>query len=147
MNPLFYIIGITALPAIELRGAIPVGIALGVPPLTAFIVATLANIILILPIFYVLDTFFDFFRKYAWVDKIITQVQNKTQKYVEKYGVIGLLLFVAIPLPGSGAYSGCLAAYIFNVNRKQSHLSIAGGVMVAGILVYLASLGFLTLFF
>lgn len=146
MNPLLYTIAITALPAIELRGAIPVGIALGLSPLTAFLISTLANIAIIFPIFLFLDHLFKYFRNFGIVDRVISRVQRKTQKYVEKYGPLGLLLFVAIPLPGSGAYSGCLAAYIFGISRKQSYSAIAGGVIIAGILVTLASAGVLALF-
>lgn len=147
MSPTLYIILITALPAIELRGAIPVGIALGMPPATAFILSTLVNILIIFPIFFLIDHLLVYFRRFKPVDKIIDRVQNKTEKYVQKYGPFGLLLFVAIPLPGSGAYSGCLAAYLFNVERKKSYPAIAGGVIIAGILVTLASVGVLAAFF
>jgi len=147
MNPILYTIIITALPAIELRGAIPVGIALGLSPAKAFALATTINILIIFPIFFAIDNLFEFFRRYKFVDKIITRVQNKTQKYVEKYGVLGLMIFVAIPLPGSGAYSGCLAAYLLNINREQSYFAIVGGVIVAGVLVTLASVGVLAFLF
>jgi len=147
MNPILYTIIITILPAIELRGAIPVGIALGIPVLTAAAISTIVNILIIFPIFFGIDRFLGYFRRYEFVNSIITRVQAKTEKYVEKYGALGLLLFVAIPLPGSGAYSGCLAAYLFNVDRKKSYLAIAGGVIAAGALVTLAAYGVLGLFF
>ena len=142
MNPYLYVLLITVLPAIELRGSIPVGIGMGAGILPVFILATVANVLIIFPIFLFLDKFFPYFqKKVGFVDKIIASVRTKTEKYVQKYGTLGLLLFVAVPLPGSGAYSGCLAAYLLNIPRKSAVPAIAGGVIVAGILVTLASAG------
>ena len=76
-------------------------------------------------------------------DKLVVKVRKKTRKYVEKYGVIGLAIFVAIPLPGSGVYSGCLGAYLLDVNRSAATKSIILGTIVAAILVSLLSLGIL----
>jgi len=146
MDPLLYAIIITALPAIELRGAIPAGMALGGDPMAVALVSTLANILIIFPIFFALDRLFGFFRQYAWIDRIVLGVRDKTEKYVEKYGAVGLMLFVAVPLPGSGAYSGCIAAKLFDVDRRHSYYSIAAGVTIAGTLVTLASLGVLSIF-
>ena len=141
MNHYFYILLITILPAIELRGSIPVGIALGMSPLAVFLAATVANILLIFPIFFLLDKVFPHLRKIDRLGKIIGRIHNKTEPYVKKYGTLGLLLFVAIPLPGSGAYSGSLAAYLFNIERKKAIPAIAGGVLIAGIGVTLAAMG------
>lgn len=141
LNDIFYLIFITFLPGIELRGSIPVGFALGYEPLLVFSLCTLANIILIPFVFLFLDYVFPLFQRFSVIDKIVRRIQKKTAKYVDTCGVLGLAAFVAIPLPGSGAYSGALAAYVFGIERKRAYLAIALGVIVAGIIVTLALTG------
>lgn len=139
------LIAITALPTIELRGAIPVGIAQGISPLAVFALCTLVNILIIIPILSFIDHFLPWFNRFEFVRRTLEKVQDKSRKYVEKYGFLGLMVFVAIPLPGSGAYSGSLAAYLFNIPRKQAIPAIAAGVLIAGVVVALASFGVFSL--
>ena len=146
IQDIVYLILITILPGIELRGSIPIGFAMGYAPLLIFVACTIANIALIPLVFMFLDHIFPLFQKVSVVNKIVTRIQKKTFNYVNTYGVLGLTLFVAIPLPGSGAYSGALAAYIFDIERKRAYLAIALGVIIAGILVTLALTGAIEVF-
>jgi len=140
LNDLLYLVFITVLPWIELRGSIPYGLfILRLDALTVFIVCVLANILLVIPTFWFLDFAFPFFEKKAFVKKRLEKLHNKTKKIVEKYGFFGLMVFVAIPLPGTGAYSGALAAKLLAMNRKAAFASIALGVLIAGIIVLLLS--------
>ena len=106
---------------------------------------TAANIVMIPFIFLFLDTIHNLlmeFKLYAKIfDIVVHRVRKKVTKYVEKWGFIGLLLFVSIPLPGSGAWSGVLGAWLFAMDRKKSMIGIAAGVLIAGILVSLAMAG------
>ncbi|MCX6694986.1 MAG: small multi-drug export protein [Candidatus Altiarchaeota archaeon] len=142
-NPFFYVLVISAMPWIELRGGIPVGIfQFGLNPLVAFAVATLGNIAIIYPAFVFLDWFFHLMEKIPFMAGIIRKTHEKAKPYVEKYGMLGLGVFVAIPLPGTGAYSGALAAHMLGMKNTKAFISIALGVVGAGILVTLVCLFF-----
>lgn len=140
---LFWLLSISVLPLIELRGAIPVGIAMGFNPILVFFICTITNILIIPVLFFFMDYIFPFFEHLPIVHRVLDRVHRKTHKYVAKYGTIGLALFVAVPLPGSGAYSGVLAAYIFEIEKKHAFPAIAIGVVAAGLAVTLLSTGVL----
>jgi uncharacterized membrane protein len=127
-------------PTIELRGAIPVGILVqGLDPLTVFIIATAFNILLILPIYIFLGLFFNILMKIKLFRFLVEKIRAKTTRYVEKYGFIGLAVFVGIPLPGTGAYSGVLGAYLLGIKKRKAIPAIALGVLIAGVLVTILS--------
>ena len=133
---------LTLTPFMELRASIPAGIAMHYNPIAVFGITVAANIFLIYPIFFFLDHIFPHVEHWSISQKILNRTRERSKKYVDKYGMLGLALFVAIPLPGSGAYSGALAAYILNIPRVKAMHSIALGVLIAGLLVTLASVGF-----
>ena len=85
-----------------------------------------------------------FLSKISFVRKVyfkyIIHVRNKSRKYVEKYGQIGLILFIAIPLPGSGAWTGALVAKIFNIDFAKTVISIVVGVILSSYISYIASM-------
>jgi uncharacterized membrane protein len=146
--PLLYAVLISMLPLGELRAGIPLAAATGVNLISAFLMCTLANIIVIPLIFLFLDTVHLLLLKMKWYEKlfkrVIHRVRRKTAKYVEKYGYFGLLLYVSIPLPVSGAYSGVLAAWLFDMDKKKAMIAVASGVLIAGTLVTLAMAGIIT---
>lgn len=142
MNPWIYIMVITAMPWIELRGGIPVGIGLGLNPLMVFVVSVMSNIAIIYPAFVFLDWFFGLMEKSRFMKKFIDKTHEKAKPYIDKYGMVGLMLFVAVPLPGTGAYAGALAAHIFGMKNKKAFVSIALGVVIAGIVVILIATAF-----
>ena len=138
-----YVALISALPWIELRGGIPVGMfTFNMNPVAAFGVATLANVAIIYPAFVFLDWFFELMRKVPFMNGIIKKTHEKAKPYVDKYGMLGLGVFVAIPLPGTGAYSGALAAHLLGVKNRNAFVSIALGVVGAGIIVTVVCLFF-----
>jgi len=139
MNDWIYLIFITFLPGIELRGSIPAGVAAGYNPLLIFLVLTFVNILLIPPAFKFLDFFFHIMEKIKYMGYFIERTRKRAKKYVDKYGFIGLCLFVAVPLPGTGAYSGALAAHLFGMKNRKAFASIALGVAIAGVLVTVIS--------
>ncbi|MFH1256460.1 MAG: small multi-drug export protein, partial [Candidatus Diapherotrites archaeon] len=129
LDDILYVFLITLLPYIELRGAIPVGIlALKMDPLLVFALATAANILIIFPIFFFLELFFPFLEKrFKFLESFIEGARNKAEKAVDKYGFLGLMVFVAIPLPGTGAYSGALGAYLLGIKKRKAIPAIALG--------------------
>jgi uncharacterized membrane protein len=104
----------------------------------------ITNIILAPIIYFFLDKiihFFFFIKPFKKTyDYYITKTQKKIHKYVEKYGEIGVAIFIGIPLPGSGVYSGALAAYILGMNYKDFIKAAIIGVLIAGIIVTIISL-------
>tara|TARA_Y100000310_G_scaffold329841_1_gene400406 strand:+ start:89 stop:370 length:282 start_codon:yes stop_codon:yes gene_type:complete len=83
-------------------------------------------------------------------DKFLERFQKKVDKFERKYeslGFLALILFVAIPLPITGVWTGCLASWLLGLDRKKSILAIALGVIIAGVLVLLGTLGVINLFF
>lgn len=135
---------VSIIPFIELRGAIPFGIGvLKMPWYEAFLISFLSNC---LPVpFMVLLTrpLFDRLKKTrllsGLVGRIETRMMKKSEK-VTKYKIIGLFLFVAIPVPGTGAYSGSLIAALLGMRLNKSIPSIVAGVFVAGLLVTLLTM-------
>lgn len=134
-----WVLVITCVPWIELRGSIPLAIVkFGLDPLLVLASTVLVNIAVIYPAFIFLDWFFDLMKKTP-LNRFIERTQTKARPYVEKYGMLGLALFVAVPLPGTGAYSGSLAAHIFGMKNKRAFASIAAGIAMAGVAVTLIS--------
>ncbi|MFW5746090.1 MAG: COG2426 family protein [Nanoarchaeota archaeon] len=143
---ILHIIWITFLPFLELRASIPVGFALmGTSSwLTIAVIAIAANFVLGILLFYIADICINLLTRLRFMkriyDRTIERVQKKAHKGVEKYGVIGLALFVGVPLPGSGVYSGVLAAKIFGIRFRDYAIAIAIGVLLAGAAVTLVML-------
>ena len=132
-----------ALPIIELRGAIPVGISLGLSPLNSAIISLIGSMIPFIlfgirPIFNYLKTTKLFKR---FVVKITDKSMSKSGK-IQKYGVLGLILFVAIPLPGTGVWSGSLAATLLNIRFKWAFPAILLGNIIAAVAIMILSYGF-----
>lgn len=131
---------ISMVPVIELRGAIPLGVSFGLTYFQAFMISVIGNI---LPIYFIIKyagPIFDFFGKVKPLKKILDKITDKTTKKIEKseklqnYTAFGLFIFVAIPLPGTGAWTGALIANFLHLPIKKSFLPIAFGVLGAGII-------------
>lgn len=141
---LLLVAGVSLVPTIELRGAIPLGLALRLDPLAVFVVSVLANCLLIPPGFLALDLLYDrWLSRSAFIRRQVDRTRRAGQRLVERYELFGLLLFVAVPLPGTGAYSGVLLAWLLGTRRAASMAAIAGGVLVAGVAVMLIATGVL----
>lgn len=140
VNQWLYLVLITLMPGIELRGSIPYGIfQTEFNPVNVFVVAVFTNILVIYPSFVFLDWFFDLLMRFKPTEKYIKKTRGKAQRYVERYGTLGLAVFVAVPLPGTGAYTGALAAHVFGMKNGRAYLAICVGVFSAGLLVFLIS--------
>ncbi|MBR5027325.1 small multi-drug export protein [Candidatus Saccharibacteria bacterium] len=129
---------IAMVPVIELRGAIPFGVAHGLAPLLSAGLAIIGNLIPIPFLLLLVPKVFDFLRNKKLTKKMITWLEakaDKNKKTVDKYGWLGLIILVAIPLPGTGAWTGALVASCFKMKFRPSMLSIITGVLIAGAIV------------
>ena len=128
-----------ALPVSELRGAIPLGLLhLKEPILKVVLLAVLGNIIPVVPILFLLQPVSERLRKFKLCDRFFNWLFERTRKkadLVEKYEALGLALFVAIPLPITGAWTGCIAASLFKIRFRYAVMSIILGVSMAALIV------------
>ena len=127
---------VSMIPVIELRGGLPFGVALGLPYYLAFPAAVIGNLIPAPFIIVYIRRIFEVMRKYlpslnGLVDKLEKKAHLKGQK-VQRYQYLGLWLFVAIPLPGTGAWTGCLAAAFLGMRLKKAMPAVVLGVLTAG---------------
>ena len=141
---------VSMLPIIELRGGLPFGVAMGLPYYLAFPFAVLGNLIPAPFIIVYIRRIFKLMRKYmpklnSLVDKLEKKAHLKGKK-MQKYQYLGLWLFVAIPLPGTGAWTGTLAASFLNMGIKSTALAVSLGVVLAGIIMAVGSTGVLAVF-
>lgn len=139
------IVLLTFVPFLELRASIPYGIInLGKEqwPIVALL-AIIANIVLAPILYLFLDKFLHIFLKVKSIDKIwkslVLKSQKKVHPYIEKYGILGLSVFIGIPLPGSGVYSGAIGGYLLGFSYKDFIKASILGVIIAGVLVTIVS--------
>lgn len=135
-----WVVLLSMLPISELRGAIP--LALGVYKLNPYTVIPVIIASNFLPVPFILkflEPVEAFLRRWKFwaniMDKIFERTRNKTKKSIEKWEGLALILFVAIPLPVTGAWTGSLAAYLFGLDFKKSLLFIFIGILIAGAIV------------
>ncbi len=139
------VFGMSMVPVIELRGAVPYGVASGLPLLPVLITAILGNMV---PVPFILlfirgilgwmKTREGFLRKIA--EKLEARALSKSD-VLEKYAALGLFMFVAIPLPGTGAWTGALIAAVFRLKAKHAIPAIFIGVISAGVIMSILSYG------
>lgn len=140
---------ISMVPIIELRGAIPAGVGLGLEAWQATVISVFGNMIPAPFIILFIKKIFAFLRKHVpKLDGFITKLEVKADKKsnkIRKSAFWGLFLFVAIPLPGTGAWTGALIAAMLDMRLKDAIPAIALGVLTAGILVFLGTVGVIAL--
>ena len=132
------------LPISELRGAIPFAIANKLPWYWAYGISVFCNA-LVAPVCWIfLSTLHKLFLKFTWYglffERFIDRARNKLHDNVERWGWLGVAVFVAIPLPLTGAWTGTLGAWVLGLSRRKTMLAVVIGVVVAGAIVTLAIL-------
>ncbi|MGI5825393.1 MAG: COG2426 family protein [Bacillota bacterium] len=147
LSPEWIVFFVSMLPVVELRGAIPIGMAFGLPAWESFLLSVAGNGLITVLLLLILPKFFELLYKISplepFLDKLIQKTRHKG-KDLNKKGALGLFLFVAIPLPGTGVWTGCLIAYLMGMRIRYSLLSVVLGMVLAGILMTLGSLGLFT---
>lgn len=126
------------LPVSELRGAIPFGIATGISLEKVLIIAIIGNLIPVIPILFLLKPVSEYLRRFFLFKKFFDWLFERARKkahLVEGYETLGLILFVAIPLPATGAWTGCVAASLFKMRLRYAFLAVSTGVFIAAFIV------------
>ena len=138
---------ISLMPILELRGGLIAASLLKAPIIPSFIVCFIGNIIPIPFILWFITKIFDMLKKRGkLLGKIVTKIEQKASSkkdQIERLKYLGLILFVGIPLPGTGAWTGCLIASLLGMDKKKSFLSATFGVFIAGLIMLIFSYGIL----
>lgn len=130
------------IPIIELRGAIPMGTAFGLDPWLNYAISVVGNMLPVPIILLFVKIVLDWMKKVKGLSKIALWVEAKADKNkgkIEKYGYLGVFIFVAVPLPGTGAWTGSLIAALMKMKFWKSLLFVFFGVLTAGIIMLLGS--------
>lgn len=149
MNEALAVFIVSMLPVVELRGAIPFGVSLGMDWREVYLLSVLGNMIPVPLIILFFRPIIEYLEKTRLFGKLASKLRRRTNKKIEqmnKYKMFGLFVFVAIPLPGTGAWTGAAIAGLLKMRIKHSVLPIFLGVAVAGILMMGISYGFGELF-
>lgn len=137
------------IPVIELRGGLPFGVALGLPHWAALLASILGNIIpLPFIVVYIRRIFRWMRRRIPRLDGLVDSMERKAHlkgRKVSKYKYLGLMIFVAIPLPGTGGWTGALAAAFLDMPLRKALPSIVAGVCIAGLIVFCITYGVTTM--
>lgn len=136
---------VSMIPVVELRGGIPFGVAAGLPVWQAYLAAVIGNLIPVPFIIVYIRRIFQWLRRRfpklnRMVDRLEAKAHLKGQK-VSKYKYLGLAIFVAVPLPGTGAWTGSLAAAFLDMPLRRAIPSVVAGVLVAGLAISVLTYG------
>ena len=137
---------ISLMPILELRGGLIAAALLNINIVRAFIICFIGNIIPIPLILWLITPIFNYLKKTKLFNGLVNKLEKKAMSkkdQIERLQYIGLLLFVGIPLPGTGAWTGCLIAALLNMDKKKAMLYAILGVIMAGIIMMIFSYGIL----
>lgn len=141
---------VSMIPVIELRGGIPFGVGVGLPVWLAYLAAVIGNMLPVPFIVVYIRRIFQWMRRHLpRLNHLVTRLEQKAHlkgRMVTKYKYLGLAIFVAIPLPGTGAWTGALAAAFLDMPLRKALPSIFAGVLVAGVAISILTFGVASLF-
>ena len=135
---------ISLLPILELRGGLIAAALLNLSPLKSYIICIIGNLLPIPFILLLINKILLWMRNSKHFNKIANWLDKKVEKHkgqIEKYGYLGLILFVGIPLPGTGAWTGSLIASVLEMDKKKTFLAVCIGVVMASIIMMILSFG------
>ncbi len=133
-------------PILELRGSIPLGLALGLPADQVIALSIIFNSLIFFPLYFGLEALYEkYFIRFNSIRRFLDKLHKKSRRPIQKWGIPGLLIFVAIPLPGTGAWTATAIAWLLNLEWKRSFVTILIGVTIAAVIVSSVSLGIITL--
>ena len=137
---------ISLMPILELRGGLIAASLMNLNPVSSYIISIIGNIIPVPFILWLINSILEFMRNSKKLKKVARWLDKKVEKHkgqIEKYGFWGLVLFVGIPLPGTGAWTGCLIAACLEMDRKKAFIAAMIGIFIASIIMMLISFGLL----
>ncbi len=148
LSNVMQIIGIAALPIIETRGAVPFAMLKGIPVFYAVLFSALGSLLPVMPLYYVFSPLGRRIKNFPVIRTAFDVLERNARKKkaaLERWEALGLFLFVAVPLPMTGVWTGTVAAAIIGIDMQYALLSIALGSVVSGIIVALITNGVLSL--
>lgn len=137
---------ISLMPILELRGGLIAAALLGLSPIQSYIICIIGNILPVPFILLLINKILEWMRNSKNLKKIANWLDNKVEKHkfqIEKYGYLGVILFVGIPLPGTGAWTGSLIASVLEMDKKKTFLAVCVGVFMASVIMMVLSFGLL----
>ena len=137
---------ISLMPILELRGGLIAASLLKLNPIISYIISIIGNIIPVPFILWFINSILDWMRKRKHLSKVAKWLDGKVEKHkgqIEKYGFWGLVFFVGIPIPGTGAWTGCLIASVLEMDRKKAFIATMLGIFIASIIMMILSFGLL----
>lgn len=147
LKAILYTFGTALLPVLEIRGAIPVGVANGLEPWFAYFIGLVGNMLPIPFLILLTRKIIEWLKKHNILVRFTAWLEKKGEekaKQVKAYSFWGLLILVAIPLPGTGAWTGALVASLLNMRLKDALPAITLGVIIAGLIVLAVTFGVIT---
>ncbi|MDD5416349.1 MAG: small multi-drug export protein [Candidatus Aenigmarchaeota archaeon] len=130
------------IPTTEQIGGISLGLTLGLNPATVLLISLTVNCLLFFPIYFGLTFIHDkFLYKIKIFDKYLDHVQRKGKPYVDKYGIFGLTLFIALPTPLTGTYTASILGWFLDLDWKKAFLAIAVGSTIGAFVIYFGYFG------
>ena len=135
---------ISMVPVIELRGALPIGVGMGLEPWMALVVSIIGNMVPVPFIIIFIRRILNWMHRFEKFDRLAKRLEAKAERQGDKlvkYETLGLFLLVAVPLPGTGAWTGSLVAALFDLRLKTAIPTIFAGVVAAGLVVFFITYG------
>ena len=142
------ILFLSMLPVTELRAALPLGVVWGLSPGESLLWSLVGNFIPVIPLLLILPAFFRFIahrKQFSWLVSRLGARSQANEEKVRRYGIIGLTLLVAVPLPFTGIWTGCLVASLLRLRFFPALISITIGMVIAGTLIFMATSGVVAL--
>lgn len=150
VGELFYTFLMAMVPVVELRGAIPLGVGLGLNIVPAFLASVIGNMVPVpFIVVYIRRIFLWMRRRLPRFNSVVDKLERKAHlkgQTVTKYRYLGLMILVAIPLPGTGAWTGALVAAFLDMRLKKALPAIFAGVVIAGLIVSAVTMGVVAIF-
>ena len=139
------------LPTLEQIGGISLGLSLGIEPITVLLISLTVNCFLFFPVYFGLRLlYYKIFSKIKIFEKYLERVRKKGKPYIDKYGVFGLTLFIALPTPLTGTYTASILSWFLNLDWKRSFIAIVIGSSIGALVIffgYLCVFNFLKVIF
>ena len=135
---------ISLMPILELRGGLLAASLLGLKPIPSYIISVVGNLLPIPFILLLINKILNWMRNSKHFKGIAEWLDKKVEKHkgqIEKFGYLGIVLFVGIPLPGTGAWTGSLIASVLEMDRKKTFLAVLAGVFLASVIMMIVSFG------
>lgn len=137
-----YVLAMSMMPIVELRGAIPLGVSLGFSTLHSTVLSVIGNSLIVPILLAIIEPLFSHMKRLeqlrGFVERLEVRAASKVQNY-RKYRLLGLFLLVAVPIPTTGVYTGCIAAVILRIRPRNAAAAIIAGVVAAGAIVFMVT--------